>query len=100
MACHEHRGFAQDSGLRADGTARLHSYRNARQLAVFRPDPGGFRPRLRLGPCNHHSMTASIELGAGLRYTGSRLPGTDRAIRAATPGLCAIIKITINLSKA
>src|SRR5262249_35265493 len=67
LACDEHRRFAPDPGLRVCGPARLRSHFDPlkSEPAVSREPasiPAGWGP------------SASIELKAALRYTGTRLP--------------------------
>jgi hypothetical protein len=46
------------------------------------------------------AWTASIELGATLRYTGSRLWAVDRAFRGVVATSSAALGFILNISKA
>ena len=54
-------------------------------------------PLLKSGPAG---VPASIELGAALRYTGTRLRMADRAFRGAAPASPADLEFIFNISKA
>ena len=70
---------------------------HAAYASVFgaRPAPAAPGRSDRFGP-----PPASIELGAALRYTGTRLRMADRAFRDAAPPCLAIAEFILNISKA
>jgi hypothetical protein len=96
------RQSAQNPGLRADGTARLRADFRTAHLAFSDRD---FQARI-LGESQRFgsnpvqpALPASIELGAALRYTGTRLRMADRAFWGAAPASPAVQEFISNISK-